>query len=224
MSAGNKKTFNKPVYFLCGTETCLIDEFLDELKDTVLTPGFESMNYQCYYGDTLDLTDALMTVRTMPAFSDKRLVIIKNASSLKVEQKNAMLEYLLDPSPTSVLVFVSNAAKLPQKEDKFLKAIRKNGVLKAFRPPKEEGAFQWLAREASKEGKTISTEARKNLIELTGPSLTALKGELEKIILFVGDKKHIDAADVAEAGLDVKTETIFELADAIGQKNMERAF
>ncbi|MFQ5481103.1 MAG: DNA polymerase III subunit delta, partial [Thermodesulfobacteriota bacterium] len=168
MSANHKKTFNKPIYYIYGTESCLIDEFLIELKDTVLTPGFESMNYHCYYGDTLDLTDALMTIKTMPAFSDKRLVIIKNASSLKADQKKAMLEYLQDPSPTSILVFVSTAAKLPRNEDKFLKAIKKNGVVKAFRPPREEGALQWLATEASKEGKTISNEARKNLIELTG--------------------------------------------------------
>ncbi len=224
MSAERKKTFNKPIYYLYGSENCLIDDYLDELKDTVLTPGFESMNYHVYYSDTLDLTDALMTVKTMPAFSDKRLVIIKKASSLKADQKKAILPYLLDPSPTSILVFASNASTLPKREDKFLNAIRKNGLVKVFRTPKEAGALQWLADEAAKEGHTISHEAQTSLIELTGGSLTAIKGELEKIILFVGDKKHIEAADVAEAGLDVKPETIFKLTDAIGEKNLSKTF
>ncbi|MFQ5480628.1 MAG: DNA polymerase III subunit delta [Thermodesulfobacteriota bacterium] len=219
----NKK-FNKPIYYLYGTESCLAEDFLGELKDAVLTPGFESMNFQIYYGDTFDVTDALMTLQTMPAFSDKRLVIIKKASSLKVDHKKALLQYLLDPSTTSILVFVSNASKLPKSEDKFLKAIRKNGLVKVFRTPKEAGALQWLVDEAAKDGKTISREAQTSLIELTGGSLTAIKGELKKIILFVGDKKKIDASDVAEAGLDVKPETIFKLTDAIGQKDLKKAF
>jgi len=214
----------RPIYYLYGAESCLIEEFLSDVKSSALTPGFESMNYHIYYGDTLNLADALMTVKTMPAFSDKRLVIIKKASSLKIDSKRAMLDYLLNPSPSSILVFVSTSAKLG-KEDAFLKAIKKNGVIKAFRPPRNESeGMEWLVGEAAKEGKTITVEARRNLIALTGGSLTALKGELSKIILFVGDKKEIETSDVSEAGLDVKEESIFALTDAIGERNLKSAF
>ncbi len=218
-----KRPFEKPVYYIYGPESCLLDDFLDRLKDAVLTPGFESMNYHVYYAESLDITEALTEAKTMPAFSDRRLIVIKKASSLRAAAKEALLGYLSDPSPWSVLVFVANKAK-PGLQGKFLAALKAKGEVKALRPPYEEKIGEWLTKEARSYGKTISREACENLIGLTGGSLTALKSEFTKIILFTGDKKRIDADDVAEAGLDVKADTIFNLSDAIGNRDLKKAF
>jgi len=219
----SKKPFNKPVYYIHGSESCLLDDFLLNLKAAVLTPGFESMNYHVYYADGLDVTEPLTEAKTMPAFSDRRLIVIKKASSLRIGQKEALLDYLSDPSPWSVLVFVSNKAK-PGLTGKFMKALKAKGEVKYLRAPYEEKVAPWIVKEARARGKTISPEACESLIALTGGSLTALKSELDKITLFTGDKKVIEADDVAEAGLDVKADTIFNLSDAIGDRDLKKAF
>lgn len=218
-----KNPFNKPVYYIHGPESCLLDDFLEQLKSSVLTPGFESMNYHSYYADNLNMAEALTEVKTMPAFSEKRVVVIKNASSLRAEQTEALLDYLSDPSPWSILVFVSNKAK-PGLQGKFGAAIKASAEVKYLRAPSEQRACEWIVQEVSARGKSISREATESLIGLTGLSLTSLKSELEKIILFTGDKKQITADDVAEAGLDVKSDNIFNLSDAIGNKDLKEAF
>jgi len=218
-----KKTFDRPLYYIHGSEECLMDAFLDELRAAVLTPGFESMNYRVYYGDGLNTTEVLTEAGTMPAFSDRRLILIKKAASLKAAQKKDLLGYMADPSPWTVLVFISSDPKAG-RDKKFLDAVRAKGEVKVFRSPRRAEALRWIRDEAVSRGKTISREAAESLVALTGGSLTAMKAELEKIILFTGEKKRIGAADVAEAGLDVKSETIFDLSDAIGARDLERAF
>jgi len=218
----NKKKFNKPVYYIHGEESCLLDGFVDDVKKAVLTTGFESMNYHVYYGESLDVTEALTEAKTMPAFSDKRLLVIKDASSLRIGQKEALQDYLLDPSPWSVLVFVSNKKK-PGLTGKFASALRAKGEV-IFLKSSPSKAGSWIAGEVRACGKVISPEASRRLTGLTGGSLTALKSELEKIILFVGDKKTIELSDVSEAGLDVKADNIFDLTDAIGARDLKKAY
>ncbi len=218
-----KKTFDRPLYYIYGSEECLMDSFLDELRAAVLTPGFESMNYRVYYGDELNTAEVLTEAGTMPAFSERRLIIIKKAASLKAGPKKDLLGYMADPSPWTVLVFVSSDPKAG-KDRKFLDAVRAKGEVKLFRQPRRADAMEWIRTEAARRGKAVSREAADSLIALTGGSLTAMKAELEKIILFTGSKEKIEAADVAEAGLDVKAETIFDLSDAIGARDLERAF
>ncbi len=218
-----KRPFNKPLYYVYGTEECLVDGFIEDLRAAVIAPGFESMNYRVYHADDLDTTVVLTEARTMPAFSDRRLMVIKNASSLRAPHKKDLLPYIEDPSPWTVLVFVSIGPRA-SKDRAFMEAIRRNGEVRVFRSPGREGGLEWIVREARSQGKAISREAASMMLDLTGDSLTALKLELEKIILFVGRKERIEASDVSEAGLDVKTETLFDLSDAIGERDLERAF
>ncbi len=217
------KTFNKPIYYVYGTEQRLIDAFLGELKAALLAPGFESMNYHSANAEGLDTSSLLTEARTMPAFSEKRLIVVRKASSLKPAHKKDLMPYLLDPSPWTVLVFVSTSPK-PSKDKAFMGAVRKNGEVRVFRPPGQGEALAWIRREASARGKTMDDEAALAIVKLAGGSLTAAGAELEKIILFVGGKERIEASDVAEVGLDVKVETVFDLSDAIGAKDLGRAF
>ncbi len=50
-----------------------------------------------------------------------------------------------------------------------------------------------------------------------------LENELEKIFLYVGEKKTIDAADVEKVGGGWAINNIFELTDSIGSGNVYRA-
>ncbi len=198
-------------------------DFLDEIRSALLTPGFESMNYRVYYGDSLSITEFLTEAGTMPAFSDKRLIVIKKAASLRADLKKELMAYMADPPPWTVLVLTSTDPKAG-RDKKFIEAVRSRGKVMVCRQPRRSEALQWIRDEAKKENKSITQEAAESLIALTGGSLTAMRAELEKIVLFTGKKERIEASDVAEAGLDVRAETIFDLSDAIGARNLEKAF
>jgi len=56
-----------------------------------------------------------------------------------------------------------------------------------------------------------------------GDRLYDVDNALEKVFLSVGEKRRIELTDVEEITSEVKLSTIYELTDAIGQQNLEKA-
>jgi DNA polymerase-3 subunit delta len=72
-------------------------------------------------------------------------------------------------------------------------------------------------------GKSISEESAGYLVEVVGDHLQDLDNGLEKVFLSVGEKKKIELSDMEGITSEVKVSTIFDLTDAIGQQNLEKA-
>ncbi len=213
----------KPVYYIYGTDDFLVDESLSKIKKEALTGGFASMNYHSYEGKTLDAGELVSTASTMPAFAQWRLIVVKGADAIKAVQEKALAEYVRDPSPTTCLVFVTSAAKA-DKSSALVKALEEGGYLKACNRLSDPEILRWIREEAARQGKTIADNAARRLLETAGNRLRDIKGELDKIVLFVGEKAAIDEADVEESGLECREESIFSLSDAIGKKDLKEAF
>lgn len=71
--------------------------------------------------------------------------------------------------------------------------------------------------------KTMGPGGFEALYEKTGPSLRTFSNELEKLITFVGDRGEILARDVEQASEKTKQDPIYELANAIGERNPQKA-
>ncbi|MFQ5442773.1 MAG: DNA polymerase III subunit delta [Thermodesulfobacteriota bacterium] len=217
-----KKVQLKPVLYIYGAEDYLIEEELKAIRAASLTPGFESMNYHLYYPDGLDALEAVTTAGTLPAFSDKRLVVVRRAEGLRVKQKAVFLEYVKDPCPSTCLVFIAAAVKL-DKRNAFIKYLSEKGFIRSFRTLNQGGQVEWIKKEVEAQGKRITGGAAVKLQEIAGGTLRAIKGEVDKIVLFTGEKEIIDEGDVSGSGLDCRVETIFKLSDAIGAKDLSEA-
>jgi len=74
-----------------------------------------------------------------------------------------------------------------------------------------------------RKGKSLSDEAANYLVEVVGDHLYDLDNALEKAFLTVGAKRKIELADVEEVTTEVKISTVFDLTDAIGHQNLEKA-
>ena len=68
--------------------------------------------------------------------------------------------------------------------------------------------------------KEISEDALAELINRVGPNARQLDTEVEKLCLFVGDRKKIEMADVAAICSRNKTARAFALGDALGDRNL----
>ena len=75
----------------------------------------------------------------------------------------------------------------------------------------------------AEKGKTISEEASDYLIEVVGDHLRSLENSLEEAFLSTGEKRTINLSDVEGFASDVKVRTIFDLTDAIGRQDLEKA-
>ena len=222
MTTQDKKTTLKPAYYFYGTEDYLIDEALSAIKSSALAPGFESMNYSAFDRVSMDAAQAVSMAGTFPAFSGKRLIVVRHAGSLKPFEQELFSAYLKDPAPFSCLVFISDSYKMDIGATLAV-LIRGKGEVRQFKHLDAAALMDWVKRQAKSLGKAISPDAATKLIELAGPGLRGVKAELEKIALFTGDKAAIDETDVEEAGLDIREETIFNLTNAIGERDVKKA-
>ena len=71
--------------------------------------------------------------------------------------------------------------------------------------------------------KRIDDEAVAAIVERTGFSVRALDSELEKILLYVGDRAEIRAADVLQVLSNTREASIFDLTNAIEERDAARA-
>lgn len=212
----------KPVYYIYGTDDFLAEEELKALKAAALTGGFASMNYHVFEGKNINASEAISAASTMPAFSQRRLVLIKGAESIKAAQEKDFFEYVKDPSPSTCLVFLADTARA-DRNSAFFKYLGDKGYLRQCNRLSERDLLSWIKKEVKKDGKAISDGAAQKLVSIAGNRLRDIKGELEKIILFTGEKTRIEDSDVEDVGVDLKEETIFGLSEAIGEKDVKKA-
>lgn len=211
----------KPVYYLCGTDDLLIELEAARLKAAALQPGMDAFNYEAFDGAKASAVQVLNAAYTLPAFSDRRVILVKAAEAVRAADATAYTEYIKDPCLTTCLVFVSNGKA--DERSALVQAAKKAGYQKILNRMKDDELARWAITEAKRQGKSLGTAASTRLITATGTRLRDVKGELDKLVLYAGDKAVIDEKDIEECSSDCREETGFALTDAIGEKDATRA-
>jgi len=88
----------------------------------------------------------------------------------------------------------------------------------------EEGdGINWVVEHAGKQAVKIDADAARELVDALGSDMMLVSNELEKLILFVGEKKRVTIGDVETMVLAAKQRSLYELTDAISAKDPVRA-
>ncbi|MCD4764266.1 MAG: hypothetical protein K8R28_09640 [Desulfobacterales bacterium] len=111
------------------------------------------------------------------------------------------------------------------------KAINKNGIIIDCSVPGGQTRSDKIAQEAfikemmrnilAKAGKSVDNNAYLAMYEMTGFDLRTFVNNLEKLISFVGDRKKITIEDVRNVLKRTKSDPIYELTNAISERNIE---
>jgi len=209
-----------PIYFLYGPEDYLIEEEVRKLLDETLSPKERGLNLHLFNGEEHSGQEIVQTAQTLPMFSHYRFVLIRGADKFDEENVEALLPCIRNPSPTTCLVICGQTSGLWKR---YQKEIEKVGKVIEYPRLKGKGLASWVKKRMEEKGKIISEEAASYLVEVVGDHLQDLDNGLEKVFLSVGDKKKIDLSDAEGITSAAKESTVYELTDAIGQKNLEKA-
>jgi DNA polymerase-3 subunit delta len=88
----------------------------------------------------------------------------------------------------------------------------------------EEGeAVRWIVEIASADGVKVEADAARELVDARGGDMMLIANELEKLVLYVGEKKRVTLGDVETMVLAAKQRTLYELTDAISAHDRPRA-
>ncbi|MDI6765599.1 MAG: DNA polymerase III subunit delta [Bacteroidota bacterium] len=206
------------LYLLYGEEHFLIDEVVDILIAEAITESAKSFNLDVLAGESADAKDIVSLASAFPMMSDYRIVVVRNFD--RVDNKELLLPLIERPVSTTIAVFISDKADFRQK---IYKTLQSKGIVIEFKQLYEQDISEWIARRIKMLGKKITPEACELLQSYVGRSLLEIKNEIDKLMIYVGDRSTIGVDDISEVVGLIKQFTIFELQKAIGQKDISRA-
>lgn len=215
-----KKDFTHPVYLVYGNEPILISRLLNALKNNVLGGVADDFTYALFWGSSSKGDAIVAEANQVPFLSGKRLIVVKETEKLNAEDQAALAEYCRNPSETTTLVF---AAASIDKRTKLYKTLIKSAKVIELSTPPEEELRKWIGLRFKKEKKTLSAEALELLVA-GGGSLTQLAQEVEKLLIYSEQEKHIQLEDVVRLTAGSKIKSVFDLWDAVASRKRNQAF
>ncbi len=211
-----------PLYLFSGEEEFLIQEAVGLITGKVVDPGSRDFNFNTVYCRETSAADLVNLCQTLPFMSERRLVIAKEIDAYKAAAVDELAAYLQDPSPATCLVMLSNQRKYDKKA--VVSAVEKAGAVCVFYPLLDREITGWIEDWGRRSGLNVRQDAANYLWQTVGNDLQKITNELEKVVIFIKERKTISYEDMKSVVGDFREYTPFDLADAIGRRNREQAF
>jgi DNA polymerase-3 subunit delta len=215
----HKKNF-APIYFLTGDEPYFIDMISDTIENEALDEADRAFNQIVLYGGDVDVETIANHARSFPMMGERMVVIVKEAQDVKDLEK---FETYLDTIPkTTLLVFVYKYKKF-NKQKTLAKKIDKMGVWFESKALRDYNIPGWIQSYLKGKGYSISPKATQMLADYLGTDLHKVANELKKLTIALPKNKSIDDADV-ERNIGISKDfNVFELQNAIGNRDVLKA-
>ncbi|MEA2081882.1 MAG: hypothetical protein U9O97_04020 [Elusimicrobiota bacterium] len=185
------------VYAFIGADDGSKDEGLALICNAMETSNIIRMDSTFLPGDILtELNSQLL-------FSDKKIVLIKDAESFKDDELKSILSYSKNPG-TSLVLFCAWNARIK----KFF-TLSKSVIIDCFKPFPRQTAAAVRSRLA-KEGKRIDDAAMSALIEISRNSSVDVELNVSKLISFKADSAVITRDDIEKISTSRETDSVFE--------------
>jgi len=212
-------TINSAVIFLVGDEKYLKEKAVSEIKSALLDSACGELDYKVLHGAETSADEILDCASTIPFFSSKRLVVVKEFQKLSKEDTPRLISYIKNPSKHTCLVFDLEDDDILEKDPSLNKHVK---VLK-FTDLTDLEISKWITRYLSSKGKGIEEDALEILKELQGGNLLNLSHEVDKLVTFIGSRHEITKDDVEALVGKSFVVSAFDIADAVGSRDTSRA-
>ena len=214
------------LYFFHGEETFLLNHYLVQMKKQLLDPLTESFNFHRLNNETFDIRDFADAVENLPMMAENTFVQVDDIDLFKMnEADRAKMTEILSDIPdycTVVFTYLTAQWKPDKRLKKLWEAVEENAAVVEFAKQDQRDLIAWVTRHFLARQKRISTDLCAYLIDITGGTMTALSGEIDKICAYSGAdeirKTDIDA--VTEPVLDA---VVFQMTDLLSAGRYDQA-
>jgi len=214
------------VYVFHGEETFLMNHYLWQLKKILLDPLTEAFNYHRLNNETFDLRSFADCVENLPMMAQYSFVQVDDVDPFKLpeDERNRIAEILSDvPEYCTILFTYLTVSWKPDKRYKKLnEAVERNALVVDFVKQDQKDLIAWVARHFAAHKKKISTNLCAYLIDITGGTMTALNGEIEKICAYSGSEE-ICRADIDAVTEPVLDAVVFQMTDMLSEGRYDQA-
>lgn len=206
--------------FLYGEEAFTLERMLKRLIQATVPEDARDFNLTIMHHKDFSSAKLLDAARTFPIFCNHRMIVIKDAHQIAAAELDPLSSYIHDPSPETILVFV--AEKIDARR-KFFLDFKKHGELVEFKKLYDNQMPSAIRDLAQAVGLSLTEEALAVFCRRVSSNLQDVHTELEKLAVYVGERKLADVADINAVVTGSRQETVFALNDALGECNAKRS-
>ncbi|AJC96064.1 DNA polymerase III subunit delta [Staphylococcus hyicus] len=217
-----------PIYTVYGEIPELIDKEINQIIDSYLDgepkDDFNYIKFNLYETNFNQIIEEAMT---MPFFSDKKVILVQNTFIFTGEKiskdhtidAHAVIEFIEKYNGDSLVIFQVFASKLDERK-KMVKTLKKHAKIKKVEQMSEVEMKQWIQSYLNQNFKDIKQDALDQFLTLTGIHYQLINQELDKLLLYIGDKTTINLEDVKTIVNRSLEQNVFLLTEYIqnGQK------
>jgi DNA polymerase III subunit delta len=232
-----------PVLLVCGDDDFGVKERAREVfrQWSAEIGGMDHETIDATVSNSGEALNALSKLRaalqTLPFFGSGKVVWLKSCNFMGEEraaEAQAVTENLSDLAqelkafPWQNVRLLVSAGKVDKRKT-FYKTLEKIGTVEVFAGWSAEDrdwaqqAESLASRVLGELGKEISDEALARLVAYTGPHPRALRSEIEKLSLYLGERERVETADVEAIVTRHKLARAFALGDALGDRDLPLA-
>lgn len=211
-----------PAYLLVGPDEVKRDAAIDRLVSRLEASGMATFNL-----DDRDMTkpqepdEIIASLCTFPMGSDFRLVILRSCDHLVKAMSEALVSYLVAPSPDTVCLIVADALARNTRLYKAVAKIDAKAVIDCSAKKRWE-LPAYVQGMASRHGVSISSAAAEELVARAGESTRMLDTQLKKLAAMTGSSS-IELADVERYVVRTAEIKPWDFLDAVSARDVARA-
>ena len=208
----------KPIYYVVGEESFLISEIKKTFKKHIhKDEGLIDFNQEDLDASQAGVDKLISVLETLPMMSDHYLVFCSNMDKFKEADWAKLEPFLEKPTTSTVLVCFFN--KIDRRK-KFFKKLQVHAEELPADLLREWEVSPWIDFMSQKLDLRFSAKAKSLFCQLVGTSLMDVFSEMNKLKSYKGDSNQVDEKDVIAIISQTKIDSIFDLTDAIGKKDM----
>ena len=238
----------RPVYLVLGEERLLVDRVVTALREATARGGVAGFNEDKFIAGDASSSAVINAARMLPMMAKRRFVLVRGldrwekkageegdeATPVEAPKEGArgkkgkveaspldeLADYAKEPVPSTVMVLVS--PKL-HGQRRVVTLAKKAGFLVSCEPLSRKALPGWIEGAAKERGHTIAPDVADHLAEIAGPELGYVSDAVERLSLYVGEKRPITEDAVAAVVTRVRPSTVWELIDALGKRRVADA-
>jgi DNA polymerase III subunit delta len=229
----------RPAYVFVGDEAFFRKRCREAILKHLVPAELRDFSWFEFDLAETDLAEILDRARTPSLMAPFQVFFVRGVKNLfsrgASQEKFAAIEaYCKDPTPNAVLIFVADHISIPADvrrmdltdKERYQRIREEMGpycaIVELARV--EEGeAVRWIGEYCTIQGSNIDADGARELVDAVGGDMTMISNELEKLILYVGERKRITLGDVETMVLAAKQRSLYELTDAISARDRGRA-
>src|SRR5438477_7185276 len=202
----------RPVYVFVGDEVFFRKRCRDAVLQYLVPSDLREFSLFEFDLSETDLAEVLDRARTPSLMAPFQVFFVRGVKNLfgrgsNEDKLKAIEQYAKDPNPAAVLIFVADHISIPadarridltdkERYERIRETMGRYCAIVELGRVEESDAVRWIQEYCATRTVRIEADAGRELVDSLGGDMMLISNELEKLILYVGDKKPTTLGEV----------------------------